>query len=208
MGVWSKHVVPRMVELTLGSKPVGQLREQALAGVEGEVVEIGFGSGLNLEHYPASVARVHAVEPSEVARHLAEDRVAASAIPVDYSGLDGQALPFDDASLDAAVSTFTLCTIPDVDAALGEVTRVLRPGGRFHFLEHGRAADPKVVAWQDRLDGFQGRLADGCHLNRPIDSLILNAGFEIEHLEQRYLPGPAPIKPFSYLYLGVARAAL
>lgn len=207
MGVWAEHVVPRIVELTLRSKPVGQLREQALAGLEGEVVEIGFGSGLNLRYYPPSVSKVHAVEPSEVARRIAEPRVAACPIPVDYSGLDGQALQFDDASMDAAVSTFTLCTIPDVGAALREVRRVLRPGGRFHFLEHGRSDDPKVVAWQNRLNGIQGRIAGGCHLNRPIDSLIRNAGFEIEQLENRYMPGPAPSKPYGYLYLGTARSA-
>jgi SAM-dependent methyltransferase len=168
-------------------------------------VEIGFGSGLNLEHYPPSVTKVHAVEPSQVARGLAAQRVAASAIAVDYTGLDGQALPFEDASVDAVVSTFTLCTIPDVDVALHEMVRVLRPGGRFHFLEHGRSDEPKIVTWQNRLDGIQGRLAGGCHLNRPIDSLILNAGFEIEQVDHRYLPGPPPLKPFGYLYRGVAR---
>lgn len=205
MGAWSDHVVPRIVELTLRSAPVAKLRDQALSGVEGEVLEIGFGSGLNLQHYPPAVSEVHAVEPSEVARRMAEPRVAASSIPVDFTGLDGQSLQFGDASVDAAVSTFTLCTIPDVDAALRELTRVLRPGGRFHFLEHGRSDDPKVRAWQDRLNGLQGRIAGGCNLNRPIDRLIEDAGFEIEHLEHRYMPGPAPSKPFGYLYLGTAR---
>ena len=207
MGIWTDHVTPRIAELTLRSKPIGALRAQALSGLEGEVVEIGFGSGLNLRHYPASVSKVHAIEPSEVARRMAGPRAAASPIPVDFTGLDGQALPLDDESVDAAVSTFTLCTIPDVAAALGELARVLRPGGRFHFLEHGRSDDPKVIAWQDRLNGVQGRIAGGCHLNRPIDALIRSAGFEIEQLEQRYMPGPALSKPFGYLYLGVARPA-
>jgi SAM-dependent methyltransferase len=205
MGMWSEHVVPRLVEVALRSKSVGRMREAALSGLEGEVVEIGFGSGLNLQHYPPSVTKVHAVEPSEVARRLAAPRVAASAIAVDYTGLDGQALPFGDASVDAVVSTFTLCTIPAVDVALREVVRVLRPGGRFHFLEHGRSDEPKIVTWQNRLDGIQGRLAGGCHLNRPIDALIQDAGFEIEHVDHRYLPGPSPSKPFGYLYRGVAR---
>lgn len=205
MGIWAEHVVPHLVELTLRSKPVGRLREAALAGLDGEVVEIGFGSGLNLEHYPPSVTKVQAVEPSEVARRLAVPRVAASAIAVEYSGLDGQSLPFADASVGAVASTFTLCTIPEVDVALREVMRVLRPGGRFHFLEHGRSDEPNIVAWQNRLDPIQGRLAGGCHLNRPIDELIRDAGFEIEQLEEQYMSGPSPSKPFGYLYRGVAR---
>jgi SAM-dependent methyltransferase len=206
VGLWTEHVVPHIVELTLRSKVVARFREQALAGTEGEVLEIGFGSGLNLEHSPSTVSAVHAVEPSDVARRMAAPRVAACDFPVDFTGLDGQSLQFDDASVDTAVSTFTLCTIPDVHAALREVARVLRPGGRFHFLEHGRAEEPKVVAWQNRLNGLQGRIAGGCHLNRPIDSLITNAGFEIEQVEHQYMPGPAPSKPFGYLYLGTARA--
>jgi SAM-dependent methyltransferase len=205
MGIWAEHVVPHVVEVALRSSSVGRLREQALAGLDGEVVEIGFGSGLNLEHYPSSVTTVHAVEPSEVARRLAAPRVAASSIAVEYSGLDGQSLPFADASVDAVVSTFTLCTIPEVEVALGEVRRVLRSGGRFHFLEHGRSDEPNVVTWQNRLDPIQGRLAGGCHLNRPIDELILGAGFEIEQLDHQYMPGPPPSKPFGYLSLGVAR---
>jgi SAM-dependent methyltransferase len=205
MGIWTDHVVPRIVELTLRSKPVARLRDRALAGTEGEVLEIGFGSGLNLGHYPPAVSKLHAVEPSDVARRIAEPRVVASEFPVDFTGLDGESLQFGDASVDTAVSTFTLCTIPDVDAALREVARVLRPGGRFHFLEHGRADEPKVVAWQNRLNGLQGRIAGGCHLNRPIDSLITNAGFEIEQVENLYMPGPAPSKPYGYLYLGTAR---
>lgn len=205
MGVWAEHVVPRIVDVALRSESVGRLREQALAAATGDVLEIGFGSGLNLEHYPASVAKVHAVEPSELARRMAQPHIATSSIPVDFTGLDGQSLQFGDASVDTAVSTFTLCTIPDVNAALRELTRVLRPGGRFHFLEHGRSDEPKVVAWQNRLNGLQGRIAGGCHLNRPIDELIEASGFEIEILEHRYLPGPAPTKPFGYLYLGTAR---
>ena len=207
MGIWAEHVVPHLVELTLRSKPVGRLRKKALAGLEGEVVEIGFGSGLNLEHYPPTVMKVHAVEPSEVARRLAAPRVAASKIAVDYSGLDGQSLPFADASVASVASTFTLCTIPEVDVALREVMRVLHPGGRFHFLEHGRSDEPSIVTWQDRLDPIQGRLAGGCHLNRPIDALVRDAGFEIEQVEHQYMPGPPPSKPFGYLYLGVARRA-
>ncbi len=205
MGVWTDHVVPRIVEMTMRSAPVAQLRARALSGVEGEVLEIGFGSGLNLAHYPPGVSAVHAVEPSEVARRIAEPRVAASRFPVDFTGLDGQSLQFADASVDSAVSTFTLCTIPDADAALSEIRRVLRPGGRFHFLEHGQSDDPKIRRWQDRLNGLQNHIAGGCNLNRPIDTLIERAGFEIEHLEHRYMPGPAPSKPYGYLYLGTAR---
>jgi SAM-dependent methyltransferase len=205
MGVWSEHVVPRITDLTLRSKPIGRLRDRALAGAHGEVVEIGFGSGLNIGHYPPEITRVHAIEPSDVARRLAAPRVAASSTRVEFSGLDGQALPVGDESVDAAISTFTLCTIPDIDLALREVRRVLRPGGRFHFLEHGLAPEPKVAAWQNRLDGMQRRMAAGCHLNRPIDVLVSRAGLRLEDVANEYLPGPRPSRPWGYLYIGTAR---
>jgi SAM-dependent methyltransferase len=178
-----------------------------LSGLEGDVLEIGFGSGLTLRHYPASVTRLRVVEPSEVAHRLAAPRVAESAFPVDYVGLDGQVLTLPDASVDHAVSTFTLCTIPDAGAALREVRRVLRPGGTLHFLEHGLAPEPKIAAWQHRCDGLQGRIAAGCHLDRPIDRLVGDAGFEVDALTNEYLRGPSFLKPWSYLYLGVATPA-
>lgn len=175
-------------------------RAEVVDGLRGRVVEIGFGSGLNVEHYPAGVDVVLAIEPAAVARQLANKRVAASRVVVDHVGTDGQCLPIADASCDAALSTFTLCTLPDPALALREVFRVLRPGGRFHFLEHGISPDPAVAAWQRRLEPLQRRLADGCHLTRDPAALVASAGFQFEHCEQAYANGP---KPWSYFTLGL-----
>ena len=151
--------------------------------------------------YPAEVTQVYAVEPATLARRLAEDRVAASHATIVHVGLDGQSLPLDDASCDGALSTFTLCTIPDVVAALAELRRVLKPGGRFHFLEHGLAPDAKVERWQHRIEPMQRRVADGCHLTRDAVSLVTDAGFVVERYESRYTRGP---KPWSYMTEGFA----
>jgi ubiquinone/menaquinone biosynthesis C-methylase UbiE len=169
------------------------------------VLEVGFGSGLNVPHYPPTVRRVRAVDPATVGRQLAADRVAASSIPVEHVGLDGARLPLDDSSVDSVLSTWTMCTIPDIEGALSEIRRVLRPGGTLHFLEHGRAPDPSVVKWQDRLDPIQQRLFGGCHLNRPIDDLVRDSGLRIATIENYYLKGP---KPLGYMYEGRATKAV
>lgn len=204
MGLWGRHVVPRIVDVACGTKQAHEVRERVCAGLAGEVLEIGFGSGLNLPHYPPAVMRVLAVEPSDVGLRLARDRIAASPIEVQRTGLDGQALPLDDASVDNALSTWTLCTIPDAVAALAEVRRVLRPGGRLHFAEHGLAPDARVVRWQHRLEPVQRRVAGGCHLTRPITRLLVDAGFTVDRLDNSYEKGTP--KPFGYLYEGVASA--
>ena len=134
-------------------------------------------------------------------RKLAAERVAASGVPVEYVGLDGEQLPLDDASVDHVLTTWTLCTIPDVERALAEMRRVLRPGGALHFVEHGRAPDPGVARWQERLNPLQRKVFGGCHLNRRIDALIRGAGLDVTRLENHYLKGP---KPFGYMYVGVA----
>ena len=141
-------------------------------------MEIGFGSGLNMPAYPPEVHLVYAVEPALTARRLAEERIAESHVRVEHVALRGESIPLEDNSCDGALSTFTLCTIPDVGAALAEVRRVLRPGGRFHFLEHGLSPDPSVANWQRRLDPLQKRLADGCHLTRDTPTPLRAAGFE------------------------------
>lgn len=160
-----------------------------MAGLSGDVVEIGFGSGLNVPHYPETVSRVAAVEPSGVAWKLAADRVSASAVPVERAGLDGQALPFENDTFDSALSTWTMCTIPDLDAALAELRRVLRQDGTLHFVEHGLAPDEPVARWQRRLEPVQMKLFGGCHLTRPIVPMIENAGFVIREVDVFYEKG-------------------
>lgn len=203
MGLWTDQVVPRVADRTLDSAQLRAVRARVCAGLGGEVLEIGFGSGLNVPHYPAAVSRVTAVEPSDVGWRLAAERVGAAVVPVQRAGLDGQALPFPDDSFDAALSTFTLCTIPDALAALREVLRVLRPAGALHFVEHGRAPDPGVRRWQQRIEPVQRRVAGGCHLTRPVDELLGGAGFVLERLDRQYLPKQP--RPFAALYEGVAR---
>ncbi len=204
MPLWSDQVVPRLTDKLLGTREVMKLRRRAVDGLHGEVVEIGFGSGLNVPLYPLDVTTVYAVDPSLVARKLSADRVDASRVTVEFIGLDGASLPLDDASVDAGLSTFTLCTIPDVAGALSEVHRVLRPGGTFHFLEHGLCPEPGVARKQHRFNGIQQHLAGGCHLDRPIDALIGEAGFEFAELDHDQMPGPTFMLPWGYLYKGVA----
>jgi ubiquinone/menaquinone biosynthesis C-methylase UbiE len=186
MGWYGEQIVPRITHKACGVKTLHPLRERVCAGLTGEVVEIGFGSGPNVDFYPDAVTRVTAVEPLGVAWKLAAKRVAGSAVPIERSGLDGQSLPFAAASFDAALSTWTLCTIPDVDRALREVRRVLKPGGRLHFVEHGRAPDANVQRWQARLEPLQKRVAGGCHLTRPIVELVTAAGFTVLEVDEFY----------------------
>jgi SAM-dependent methyltransferase len=201
VGFYREQVLPRLVDRACGTADLRHWREQVTVGMAGTVVEIGFGSGLNLPSYPDEVDLVYAVEPALVARRLAAPRVEASPIRVEHVGLRGESIPLADATCDAALSTFTLCTIPDVARALGEVRRVLRPGGRLHFLEHGRAPHPRVAAWQRRLEPIQKRVADGCHLTRDPVELVAAAGFEVVEASSRYARGP---KPWTWLTVGVA----
>jgi SAM-dependent methyltransferase len=202
MGFYGKHVLPWIINAACGMKSADPLRQRVCAGLEGDVVEIGFGSGLNVAFYPSTVSRVAAVEPSAVGWKLAGKRLSATEIPVQWSGTDGQALPFPDDSYDAALSTWTLCTIPDVAAALREVRRVLRPGGTLHFVEHGLAPDERVRRWQRRLEPMQKRAFGGCHLTRPVLDLLTAAGFTIADLDMFYEKG-AP-KAMGATSLGVA----
>ncbi len=203
MGLYGEQVLPRLINVACAAGPaVGELRQRVCAGLVGEVVEIGFGSGLNVPHYPAAVSRVAAVEPSEVAWKLAADRLAASPVRVERAGLDGESLPFGDDAFDSALSTWTMCTVPGIEAALAELRRVLRPGGALHFVEHGLAPDGSVATWQRRLDPLQQRLFGGCHLTRPIVDLLEQAGFVISELDVFYEKGTP--KVLGALTLGVA----
>jgi SAM-dependent methyltransferase len=189
MGVYGDHVLPRIVNCACGLKAVAPLRRRVCDGLEGEVVEIGFGSGHNVPFYPQAVTRVAAIEPADAGWKLAEKRLRETSVPVRRSGLDGQSLPFEDDSFDSALSTWTMCTIPDVTAALAELRRVLKPGATLHFLEHGLAPDEKVRRWQHRLEPMQKRIFGGCHLTRPVADLVTAAGFTIAALDVFYEDG-------------------
>lgn len=185
-------LLPRLVDRACGSEGMDRWRRRVTDGLSGTVVEIGFGSGLNMPAYPREVTKVYAVEPAALGRKLAAPRIASSHVEVEHVGLRGESLPLDDNSCDGALSTFTLCTIPDVEQALDEVRRVLKPGGRFHYLEHGAAPDESIARWQRRLEPAQKFFADGCHLTRDPTELVRAAGFEVERSESRYAGGPKP----------------
>ena len=204
VGVWSEQVVPRMTDVMLGNRDVRRHRERVAAGLHGVVLESGFGSGLNVPVYPDEVTRVLAVEPSTVGHARGADRIRASAVPVEFVGLDGQDIALPDESADSALSTFTLCTIPDAGRALREVRRVLRPGGHLHFLEHGLCPDPRVARWQHRCNGIEQRIAGGCNLDRTIDDLVRDSGFVIDDLTEGFMGGPKLSRPWTYLYEGRA----
>ena len=202
MGIYTERVLPHIINQACGMKAANPYRERVAGGLHGEVLEIGFGTGLNVPFYPGAVDRVAAVEPAEVGWKIAQKRVAASRVPIERSGLDGQSLPFEDDSFDTAISTWTMCTIPHPLQALAEVRRVLRPGGTLHFVEHGLSPDPKVAQWQRRLEPLQKKAFGGCHLTREMPALLAAAGFTIKELDQFYEDG-AP-KIFAYDSLGVA----
>jgi ubiquinone/menaquinone biosynthesis C-methylase UbiE len=201
MGFYGERVLPHLVDRVMGRKEMAEVRQRVCAGLAGDVVEIGFGTGHNLPYLPAAVSRLRAVEPSGISVRLAKDRIEAAPFPVEVVGLDGEQLPLPDDSADAVLCTWSLCTIPDPAAALAEMRRVLRAGGELHFVEHGAAPEPKVRRWQDRLNGLQNAVAGGCNLNRDIAALVTGAGFRPTTLENYYLSGP---KAFGYLYEGVA----
>ena len=204
MRIWQDHVLPRLVDRTCATAELDALREAACRGLAGDVVEIGFGSGLNVPFYPAAVRSVAAVEPSDLAWRLAARRVATSPVTVRRAGLDGERLDLPDASFDHALSTFTMCTVPDLDRALAELRRVLRPGGRLHFAEHGLAPDAGVARWQRRLNPVQRRVAGGCTLDRAILERLVRAGFDPDEVDRFYGRGPRPLVAFSVGSAGLA----
>ena len=204
-GFYGRQVLPRLLDVACGVRSADERRRRVCCGLQGHVLEIGFGSGHNTRFYPDAVTAVTAVEPADVAWRLAHSRVDRARVPVERTGLDGQSLPLADASADSALSTWTLCTIPDAQRALHEVRRVLRPGGTFHFLEHGLAPDPGVQAWQRRLEPLQKRVFGGCHLTRRIPELVEAAGLEITSLDTFYEEGSPKVLGATALGVAVSR---
>lgn len=188
MSFYARHVLPRLLDLAMRSRLVVPYRARIAGAARGRVLELGIGSGLNLPHYGSSVQEVIGIDPS--AELLAMARRRAGTRPVTLLEGSAEALPLEDASVDTVVTTWTLCSVPDVARALAEARRVLRPGGALLFVEHGRAPDPRVARWQDRLDRPWGCIAGGCHLNRRFDTLIAASGLRIARLEQGAVPGP------------------
>lgn len=190
MGWYDRHVLPRLIDWAMHDPRVSRYRTPLLNAAHGRILEIGFGTGANLPHYPATVKQIEIVEPHAEINARAALRLAASDISVITHLLSAEKLPFESNSFDTVVSTFTLCSIPAVGTALDEVRRVLKPGGHFLFLEHGLAPQPAVARWQKRLTPLQRRIGGGCHLDRPMKSLIESAGLSLDPvaLKERYAP--------------------
>ncbi len=202
MGFYEEQILPRWLSVVMGTKDLAEVRARRVAPLAGTVLEVGFGSGLNLPHYPATVTKLYALDPSKVGLALAKNRLARVSFPVEMLPLraDGH-IPLPDDSVDAVLTTWTLCTIPDPRAALAEMHRVLRPGGRYYFVEHGLSPDPKVARWQERLDPLEMAIAGGCHFTRPIASIVGASPLALEAVENFYMPGP---RFATYLYFGSA----
>lgn len=205
MGLWGDRVLPHIIDRACAMDEMLPLRERACAGLNGTVLELGFGSGLNCSLYPEAVTDVLAVEPSDTAWRMSADRRATASAPVARAGLDAQGIELDDDSVDSVLITFTLCTIPDAEAALTEVARVLKPAGSVHIAEHGQSPDGGVAAWQRRLDPIQQRLFGGCHLTRQPINLLEASGFTSTDIEAGYVNGFAVARPWSYGYSGTAQ---
>jgi ubiquinone/menaquinone biosynthesis C-methylase UbiE len=202
MSCYAKYVLPRIIDLAMRNKEIARLRKAWIPQACGNVLEVGIGSGLNLAFYSSQVQRVYGVDPSVELQRIARKRMVTESLNIDFLLQSAEEeLPLLNASIDTAVVTWTLCSIGSPAKALSEVRRVLKPDGRLIFLEHGRAPDAGVVVWQDRLTPVWKRIGGGCHLNRPIDEIITQAGFHIPELKTCYLPGP---RPLTYMYQGIA----
>ena len=187
MGLYRYHIFPRLMNWVMAGEEFRRLRMELLAQVHGEVLELGIGTGLNLPHYPKTVTQLHAVDPANPLLEIVTERTTSQSFPIRIQHVTAESLPYDDQSFDFAVSTWTLCTIPDAIKALREVGRVLKPDGMFLFLEHGRSENESVAAWQDRLNPIQHIIGCGCNLNRRIDQLIIQAGLKITTLDRFHM---------------------
>jgi ubiquinone/menaquinone biosynthesis C-methylase UbiE len=199
MGFYDRRILPWLLDAAMSTKPITYQRKKVVPRAEGRVLEIGFGAGHNLPYYDAAkVTHLWALEPSTEMRARAAERVAASPIKLDYLGLSGESIPLGDGEADTVLITYTMCTIPDVAKALGEMRRVLKPTGKMVFCEHGTAPDAKVARWQRRITPVWKSLCGGCHVDRPIPRLIQDAGFKVEDLQTMYLPGTPRFAGFNY----------
>ena len=199
MGFYDRHILPFMLNSAMGAKPITYQRKKVVPRAEGRVLEIGFGAGHNLPFYDTSkVTHLWALEPSLEYRAKAAQRVAQSSIPIEFLDLPGEQIPLDDDSADTILITYTLCTIPDVRAALQQMRRVLKPNGRMIFCEHGKAPDANVEKWQHRIEPVWKKISGGCHLARPIPWLVNEAGFKMGDMETMYLPGTPRWAGFNY----------
>lgn len=202
MGIYQERIVPCLIHLSMRQRILAAYRSRIVSAASGRVLEVGIGSGLNLPFYSGSVKYVVGLDPSPRLLAMAREAANRATKPVELVEGTAEAVPLEDHSVDTVVTTWTLCSIPDAERALHEMRRVLEPGGRLLFVEHGRAPDSGVRWWQDRLTPMWKRLGGGCHLNRSIKDLIENAGFRIERLDNGYMRGP---KPMTFMYEGSAR---
>ena len=201
MGWYATNIAPRLISAAMGGKLFAKGRELICEGLSGDIVEVGFGSGHNVPHYPPAVTRVYAVEPSSLARELAVPRVAKSPVPVEFVGLVGESIPLPNNSADNALMTFTLCSVADPHKVLAEIARVLRPGGRLFLIEHGLAPTGVIRRWQFRLNRLEQKVADGCQLIRDPLDLLTSAGYQVNQVTQRF-----PARPTPWTFITIATA--
>ena len=201
---YERHILPKALDFACGMPMIGRMRQLVVPQAQGRVLEVGIGTGLNMRYYDKTrVTHITGLDPALQLHPLAQERIAQAGLPVDLVGLSAEKIPLPDASFDTVLITYTLCTIPDANAALLEMRRVLAPTGKLLFCEHGRAPDASVQRWQERLQPVWGSLAGGCHLGRNIPELLNAAGFTLNNPQTRYLPGP---RPFTFHYWGEALA--
>jgi ubiquinone/menaquinone biosynthesis C-methylase UbiE len=201
-GWYERHLLPYLIDIACGVQPVWRQRDKVVPLARGRVLEIGIGTGLNLEHYDkAKITNIVGLDPGLEMHRLARKRVQRVGLPVELVGLSAEQIPYPERNFDTVVVTYTLCSIPDPDAALKEMHRVLKPSGTLIFCEHGLAPDASVRRWQDRLTPLWAKFAGGCHLNRDIPRLLQDAGFHCADMQAMYLPGP---RPLTYNYWGTA----
>lgn len=199
MSFYEDRILPHMINMACGAKPITRQRQKVVPQAEGRILEIGMGSGLNIEHYdPAKVEKLWGLEPSHGMRAKAQPRLDSAPFELEWLDLPGEEIPLEDDSVDTVVLTYTLCTIPDGQRALEQMRRVLKPGGRLLFSEHGKAPDAAVRKWQDRINPLWMKMAGGCHLNRDIPGMLAAGGFSVKEIEGFYVPSTPRFAGFTY----------